>query len=283
MRSKENPINLSTASLWPGASLLSTRWAEGIAERAGCEGLEILPGYSVVREFRRHGELLVPASSIVSFHQDWRRDRRAEVEKRLRTDTNRSLKARVISKVLRGFFPREKVCLQTVQGLETFYGVPVVFHWPEDTSNFKKRSLEVHPWINMSPLELVRWVEDDPRTRSLALDISQRKFGDYLTSQNIPKDDWQKVFGDLLPFASEIHFQIGNGDELKQVLDKNYDSTLGEAVREITTQGFEGPFVIEANPLFFFKIPSTEFFASTVDFIHLSQSDRNFPGASLKG
>ncbi|HUS60082.1 MAG TPA: hypothetical protein VMX76_01725 [Nevskiaceae bacterium] len=257
---KEIEVNLSTAALWPWSSFRSTEWAERLATKIGCDGLEILPGYSVVREFQQEGKL--KTSRVSSLHQDWRRDRRAE--------KSLGLKISFTNYAACLFFPPEETCFQTIQGLERIYGVPVVFHWKQDTPQFQKPMLEIHPLIKASPNQIVQWVEENPEKRGLVIDISQRKFGDYLAAQNIPQYEWRRVFAMFLPFTKEVQFQIGNENELRQVRNEDCDSSLGRATREIKKQNFKGPFVIELNfPLMFkdFGRDYPEFYSQVVKFI----------------
>ena len=40
----------------------------------------------------------------------------------------------------------------------------------------------------MNPDELIEWVEQDSENRAITLDVSERKFGEYLKNHGIPQD-----------------------------------------------------------------------------------------------
>lgn len=272
MRNPEVEVNLSTASLWPAASLLSTHWSERVANRIEADGLEVLPGRSVVKEYRKTGSLNVNnRSAIGSLHESWRRDRRQEKTLGLPTSlTNR---------VAALFFPNEEITTQTLRGLETIYDIPVVFHWPEDTDRYQNPILELHyllgktsiqekPW---SPEQIISWVGENPQKRGLVLDLSQRKFGDYC--QSIGLEDHDKILETLkafLPHARFIQFQIGNAEEFRAVQNQDGNSQLAQLTRAVKESQTEAPFVIEVNfPLMLkvFGANTFEFYSKIVQFI----------------
>jgi hypothetical protein len=267
---KDTPVILSMSSLWPAAALRSSDWSAEIASKIGCDGLEILPGYSVVREFERKGQLKATENLISSFHDSWRRDRRAEIEHNLLADTNLNPKRKLISWVARSFFPNEIRTRDTLGGLETVYGAPVVSHWPEDDNLFQRPILEVQPYLDLSPQGIIEWAQKDSETRSLAIDVSQRKFWTYLEKQNIPKNEWRNILQQLLPWTGEAHFQISNDDELNQIKNQIFDGSLGQTLRVIKNGQSELPIVIEINFPLMTKLPRTtspQFHQQVVDFI----------------
>lgn len=245
---KEVEINLSMASLWPFFAIRPPRWSAEIAEKYGFDKLEILPGYSVCREFRKLRRLTINSGKMGSLHDSWKRDRRAEIEHSLVTDTNINRWVSLRSFLLRSVFPSEAITRTTLQGLETIYQAPVIFHWPEDAPLYQQSILEIHPYIGLSPSQAINWVQENPEKRGLAIDASRRKWWKYLESQGIKKDDWKSTFRQLLPYVKEVHFQIGDGKELKQVQRQIMDSLLGQTIRLIKTERPEIPIVAEINP-----------------------------------
>lgn len=249
MTNREVEVNLSMASLLPLSAFRSSRSAEETAKRIGCEGVEILPVRSVVCEVSRDGYLTAGGPSIKSLHQDWRRDEKAEREYHLSADTNRTFGARRKSWFIRHiFFPSEESCREAIEKLEATYSVPVVHHWPDDSRSFKRPILEVHPYLNKSPEQLIEWAEEDPQTRGLTLDVSQRKLGDYLDSQKMDRSQLAYMIEQLAPHIKEVHFQLATPGEFKQVIDGNYDASLGQIIALLKKTGFRGPYVIEVNP-----------------------------------
>lgn len=249
MTNREVEVNLSMASLLPFSAFKSSGWAEETARRTGCEGVEILPVRSVVGEVSRDGRLTVGGPSIKSLHQDWRRDEREEREYNLAADTNRTAGIRAKTWLIRHiFFPSEERCREALEKLEATYNVPVVHHWPDDSRSFKRPILEVHPYLNKSPEQLIGWVEEDPQKRGLTLDVSQRKLGDYLDSQKMDRSQLAYMIEQLAPYVQEVHFQLGTPEEFKQVIDGNYDASLGQTLALLKKTGFKGPYVIEVNP-----------------------------------
>ncbi|OGM15455.1 hypothetical protein A2V56_00665 [Candidatus Woesebacteria bacterium RBG_19FT_COMBO_42_9] len=256
---KDLQISLSTASLWPLFSFMPTAWSTEFARKNGFEGLEILPGFSVCWEFQKYQELSAPRPQINSFHDSWKRDRRAEVEHQLSADTNVGHLVTLRSALFRSVFPSEKVTGKTLQGLETVYSAPVVFHWLEDTSLFQRPFLEVQPYCGASPQSLIDWVEGSPVQRGLVLDVSQRKFWEYLNQQKIDRRRWREVFTSLLPYTKEVHFQIGNSDELNQVISQNIEGSLGATISAVKQRPQNIPIVAEINPPILAKIGLSRF------------------------
>jgi len=245
---KEVEVNLSTASLFPWFSLKSTEWSANMAKKYGYEGLEILPGYSACWEYYSIGELSVSKGVVTSLHDSWKRDRRAEVEYSLSADTNKSPLVTLRSSLLRAVFPNEDITRKTLQGLENVYQAPVIFHWKEDERHYQKPILEVHPHVGMNPKQLISWAEEKPEKRGFTLDLSNRKIGDYLRMNGIDQKERKEVIRQLLPYTKEVHFQIGDQDELKQVVEGLTEGTLGQTLSLVKTERPHIPIVAELNP-----------------------------------
>lgn len=243
LRSVEINYSISSRFPLPPPTYILEKAVKGV----GCEGLEILPTRLVLKELEK-GSLTADPQSVKSIHQDWRRDERAEKEYKLHADTNVDIKSKVTNYIVRHLvFPPEKKCATAVKKLQEIYDVPMVHHWPDDSSMFKKPSLEIHPYFpkSMPPEKLIEWTQQDPQNRSLTLTISQRKLGDYLARQNISTGELPNVIANLTPYLGEVHFQVASKSEFNEVRNQIKDGNLGKTVELLKNNLFKGPYVLE--------------------------------------
>jgi len=240
-----------------------------VAKIFGYEGLEIIPGYTVIREYLNDEKLKVSKDGIVSFHQSFRTDQKIIREQKLKTEEVSSPIKRLKSFLIWNSFPSKSVDIITHQ-LEKFYMAPVVIHWPSESRKFNWPYLEIHGNTPMTPEQICEWSAKDNK-RGLAIDISKRKFWSYLKKQNIPAADFKKVLSQLLLYTKEVHFQISDKDEKKQILKGIYDDDMGKVLRYIKEVKPHLPIVAEiAQPL----VCSTAYWGAkpailqkTIDFI----------------
>lgn len=229
-------VNLSMASLGWKFSVLPSIWSEKIAKESTFDGLEVLPGYSVCLEYLTLGKLSASPKSIRSIHESWKWDGYIEKKYGLETDTNKTPQIARQSRLIREIFPFKTVTRSVVDGLEKRYEVPVIIHWPKikykDVPSYKNPILEVHPYLGMTPNEILHWASQDI-SRGLAIDVSQRKLWEWINNLGIEEDGWIKVLLDILPYLQEVHFQIANENEANQVLKSEYNGYLGNPLNFI--------------------------------------------------
>jgi len=249
VESQDRKVNLSTGSLWPLFSFASSQWSLEVAQKAGFDQIEILSGYSVIREFKRNQSLSIDQQFIGSFHENWREDALAENTYQLKTDTNFGIRASVRAQIIRSVFPPIQETRRLAQGLEKVYGLPFVFHWKDNLKHLDRNSvLEVHPYLGMGPEKIVDFVQNNPKISGLVIDLSERKFGDYLKKQAIPESSWKDVFDIFAPYLQEVHFQMGNKEEIKEVISQNHEGSLGQRLSYLKKLNREIPIVAEVNP-----------------------------------
>jgi len=100
----------------------------------------------------------------------------------------------------------------------------------------------------MDPEKIVDFVQNNPKISGLVIDLSERKFGDYLKKQAIPESSWKNVFNTFAPYLQEIHFQMGNKEEANEVISQNYEGSLGQRLNYLKRLNREIPVVAEVNP-----------------------------------
>ncbi|OGM19619.1 hypothetical protein A2686_04855 [Candidatus Woesebacteria bacterium RIFCSPHIGHO2_01_FULL_38_10] len=98
--------------------------------------------------------------------------------------------------------------------------------------------------------------------------LSKRKFGNYLRSQGINPNEWEKTMLPLLPVTKEVHFQIASPEEQQEVFSMRTDGFLGQAVSLVKTQGGI-PIVceIKASPIDMLSLRHLKVAERSVDFI----------------
>lgn len=253
----ENRVNISTATYFPFSLLLPSGALEHMARRHGADGLEFLPTRALVAELTasrlmgREGKLACNESIVASTHMPWARDREIERELELPLTSQQRLMNRLFRLVL----PGTDSGIKAVNDISRAYGVRTVIHWPEDVFKVLQPTLEIVPEIGMiqasskpwTPDQILKWVQSGDERR-LAIDTSHRKAGKYLENIGVTnKDDVFKVVDRFLPYVAEAHFQAGNEQELKDILNGNYDSAQAQLLRRIKAYNPDIAITIELN------------------------------------
>lgn len=264
---RDNPVHLSTSALWPVSDILPSFLLEKIMHRIKADGLEILPSWAVTTEMLLTGSLaLKDPSAVKSLHESWQRDRTEENRRGMKF----SFAERIERFLATAPFPPESISEKVMANLQSRYDIPTVFHWMEDTKNYRYPTLEPHPFLHKTPGEVILWVEQDSKRR-LAIDISRRKLLDWCQSTGITdKGKVSATVGELLSHARLVHFQIGNKEELLAVQNRDKDSHLAELTRAIKRQNPNLPFIIEVHfpvAIKIFRGRTFRFYSEIVDFI----------------
>lgn len=243
---KDAEVNLSMASLWPWSVFMPPEHTVGVAKRLGCDGLEIHPGISVVRKFEKlgkTGDIGLQGDSVNSAHAPFGRDETAVKKYELQNvDVLQTRTMALVSQAIWSTYPDKGLRHEAISGIAGYYGVPAIFHWPDDESRYQNATLEIHPHLKAD--EIDQWTKKGGK---LALDISERKLGAYYERRKIPEHERKKVFSGFLQHAVEVHFQVNSADEWEQIHTGDIDGKLGNMIRNVKQQRPEIPIVVEVR------------------------------------
>lgn len=221
-------ICVSDRCFFPKSAFESSKTIVKLAKSLGYESVEFHPTWAVWFEMTSKGKLSAETASISSFHVSWREDGKYFGLNPLRVLFNPNYRV----------FPFGFLGIKTLQKLEEKYGKPVVVHWPEDFSRYKKSLLELQWPLKMNLKEVEKAIKEK---QIAGVVIDTGKLIGWLKDQN---EEEEKVLKTLLPHIGEVHFRFRSQDDVN-LLSGRGETESARLMKRLVKMGYCGRVVVE--------------------------------------